>query len=413
MNSLARRAMPEYFDRQDAEAERLQHVQEIHNQSRINDQIAEGIVENATYNRQTPYQEAEAKQTNRLQKAQNDLKWKLGTNQQSNYNFNQQMQANTANIQSKIGTVGGSHEGIKNKIGGLTAKSNFKKKFSINRRGNIDKYIKGNGAGLKSIRQYIGIKSKHRSKAYKDFDGDGVMNLLDCEPKNKKKQGRFHDWVTRHIRGTRQQSVPQQRMDAIDPQVVEAEVVSPKAAPVITKIIPRQTKMQRFGAGVQTFGKGVATTGKTLVKGTQGFASAMKPLGQMGARGIQTALGPPSGAGFQRMIGTPYGAQRRVKQPIMQAGKGQNNFYGPNYINMGNGVQQKKPQQLQQGIRRPIRGNSRPKPFLYYDQKEVEKLKKLTGVRSGSTGKDKLLQRFGNQLAVDSPMSKLKARGFI
>lgn len=36
-------------------------------------------------------------------------------------------------------------------------------------------------------------KSSTRLKPLRDFDGDGVINAIDCQPLNPKKQGRFHE----------------------------------------------------------------------------------------------------------------------------------------------------------------------------------------------------------------------------
>lgn len=48
----------------------------------------------------------------------------------------------------------------------------------------------------------------YRTKAFRDSDGDGVPNILDCEPNNPRKQGFIHDVIKRaNVRATERREI--------------------------------------------------------------------------------------------------------------------------------------------------------------------------------------------------------------
>ncbi|KKN27124.1 hypothetical protein LCGC14_0867740 [marine sediment metagenome] len=129
-------------------------------------------------------------------------------------------------------------------------------------------------ANRNTIKKMIG--NPFSMKGLKDSDGDGVVNMLDCKPYDKNKQGIIHTIGSRVARGVgfkktaqrikeegtasdiRKKKVLQVRRKAREEADIEIAQASEKAR------AERKIRYIKGGGFVGAFGRGVTETGKGL-----------------------------------------------------------------------------------------------------------------------------------------------------
>ena len=188
--------------------------------------------------------------------------------------------------------------GMKNNINMLD-KSNmlFGMKSNINSRSKIDEFLgRQNLRGAKNserkarshmIQNPFGmakgrINMQKKLSMLGDYDGDGLANILDCNPMDKNKQALFHDWFKKkepNIEKTERDLIIETRAREEAQQLSRQELEQPIIERDIEKLkslgLAFKTGVERVGAGLGRFGEGVKT-GRDLIIETRAREEAQQ-----------------------------------------------------------------------------------------------------------------------------------------
>ena len=172
--------------------------------------------------------------------------------------------------------------GMKNNINMLD-KSNmlFGMKSNINSRSKIDEFLgRQNLRGAKNserkarshmIQNPFGmakgrINMQKKLSMLGDYDGDGLANILDCNPMDKNKQALFHDWFKKkepNIEKTERDLIIETRAREEAQQLSRQELEQPIIERDIEKLkslgLAVKTGVERVGAGIGKFGEELKT----------------------------------------------------------------------------------------------------------------------------------------------------------
>ena len=166
-------------------------------------------------------------------------------------------------IEKMLGTPKGKNP--INKILGLSLKSNIvvPNIYGVEKNARANMFTNVGQVGLKRMKAQKGLNPMG------DFDGDGVLNALDCEPLNRKKQGplEFAKSAWKGFKGE----------DYSEDENIQAETVE-ESADIFFAEAPVSGAMEATAAGIEGAGKAGSFTGEILYETAEGIADAGAPI---------------------------------------------------------------------------------------------------------------------------------------